>query len=267
MPRKPDELFRSTAAYYARYRAGYPPPLFEHLAARFALDHTQTVLDLGCGTGQLAIPLSRHVARVLAVDPEPAMLDEGAHLAAERGAANIAWIRGDSYHLDELGLPALDLVTMGAAFHWMDREATLDRLDQLVVPGGAVVIASGGAPATKTPAPWEHTITTVRTKYLGTARRAGSGTYTHPTEGHTEILRRSPFSHIETREWTWTLQRDLDSIIRLQFSYSYSAPAQFSDEHQRQAFENELREALSDQFPGDTVTEQIRTEALIATRP
>lgn len=267
MPREPDELFRSTAAYYARYRAGYPASLFDHLAVRFALDHTQTVLDLGCGTGQLAIPLSGHVARVLAVDPEPAMLDEGARLAAEHGAANIAWIRGDSYHLDELGLPPLDLVTMGAALHWMDREATLARLDQLVVPGGAVVIASGGAPGTKTPAPWEDTITTVRTKYLGAARRAGSGTYTHPAEGHTEVLRRSPFAHVETREWIWTLERDLDSVIGLQFSYSYCAPAQFSDERQRQAFEDELRAALTDRFPGDTFTEQIRTEALIATRP
>ncbi|MGH8967137.1 MAG: class I SAM-dependent methyltransferase, partial [Actinomycetes bacterium] len=243
------------------------PQLFDHLTARFGLDHTQTVLDLGCGTGQLAIPLAAHVARVLAVDPEPAMLHEGARLAADHDAANIDWVRGDSYHLDQLDLPALDLAVIGAAFHWMDRDDTLGLLDQHVTPGGAVVIASGGAPATKTPPPWEDTITAIRGKYLGAARRAGSGTYTHPAEGHAEVLRRSPFAHVETREWTWTLHRDLDQVIGLQFSYSYSAPAQFTDEHQRQAFEDELRAALTDQFPAGDFTEQIRTEALIVTRP
>lgn len=267
MPYQPDELFRSTATYYARYRPGYPPQLFDHLAERFHLDRTQTVLDLGCGTGQLAIPLATHVARVIAVDPEPAMLDEGARLVAERGAGNIEWRRGDSFHLDQLDLPALDLITMGATFHWMDRDTTLADLDKLVVPGGAVVIASGGAPGTKTPPPWDNTVTAVRAKYLGEARRAGSGTYTHPAEGHAQILRRSPFSHVDTREWSWTLERDLDSVIGLQFSYSFSAPAQFVDDAQCRAFEDELRESLTEQFRDGIFREDIRTEALIATRP
>jgi ubiquinone/menaquinone biosynthesis C-methylase UbiE len=267
MAHKPDELFRSTAAYYARYRPGYPPQLFDHLAEHFGLDRTQTVLDLGCGTGQLAIPIARHVTRVIAVDPEPAMLREGIRLAAEHGSTNIEWRPGDSYHLDELRLSALDLVTMGATFHWMDRDATLAALDQLVVPGGAVIIASGGAPGTKTPPPWEEIITTIRIKYLGAARRAGSGTYSHPAEGHADILRRSPFAHVDTQEWTWSIDHDLDSLIGLQFSYSYSAPAQFADEQQRRTFEDELRDALTAAYPDRVFREDIRTEALIATRP
>lgn len=266
MPYTPDELFRSTAPYYARYRAGYPPELFAHLAERFALDGTQTVLDLGCGTGQLAIPLAPYVARVIAIDPEPTMLEHGALLATQRDITNIDWRQGDSFHLTELDLPELALATMGASFHWMDREATLHELDQLIAPGGAVVIASGGPPGTTTPPPWEDIVTSIRTKYLGSARRAGSGTYTHPTQTHGDILRQSAFSHVETPEWNWTKTRDLDSVIGLQFSYSYSAPAQFDNEHQRQEFERDLRQTLGAAFPDGIFRETIRTEALIATR-
>lgn len=68
-------------------------------------------------------------------------------------------------------------------------------------------------------------------------------------------------------EWTWTLDRDLDSVVGLQFSFSYSAPAQFDNDEQRAAFESELRAALTEQFPAGVFREQIRTEALIATRP
>ncbi|SFE22659.1 Methyltransferase domain-containing protein [Actinopolyspora alba] len=263
----PAELFASTAPYYARYRPGYPPEFFSYLADRFALNGAQTVLDLGCGTGQIAIPLAPHVARVIAVDPEPSMLDEGRRLAAEHGADTIDWRHGDSHHLHELTLPTLDLATMGASFHWTDRDALLAELDTLIAAHGAVVVLSGGAPGEHTPAPWEETITDIRTRYLGPARRAGSSTYTHPKESHAEVLARSPFSHVDTVTWTWHLPRDLDAIVGLQFSYSYFAPAQFDDENIRARFEHDLRTELATQFPHGDFTDIIHTEALIATRP
>lgn len=262
----PDELFRSTAPYYARYRPGYPREFFDYLVERFGLDGTQQVLDLGSGTGQIALPLAAHVAQVYAVDPEPSMLTEGRQLAEERGIGNIDWTVGHSYKLTELDLPVLDLVTMGAAFHWMDRDTVLSELDRRIAPGGGVVVVSGGAPASQEP-PWVDTITKVRTRYLGAARRAGSRIYTHPDEDHADVLRRSAFSQVETREWDWTLDRDLDSLVGLQFSYSFSAPAQFQDERQRADFERDLRVALAEQVPSGVFREQIRTQALIATRP
>lgn len=263
----PDELFASTAPYYGRFRSGYPPAFFEYLVGRFGLDGAQTVLDLGCGTGQIALQLAPHVAQVLAVDPEPTMLEQGRRLADERGVTNIDWQLGNSRHLDKLGLSNLDLVTMGASFHWTDRDALLSTLDTLVAPDGAVVVASGGAPGEQSPPAWNDTIAAVRARYLGAARRAGSGTYSHPEERHADVLRRSPFSHIETVDWRWQLPRDLDSVVGLQFSFSYSAPALFGDEATRVRFEQELRTELSKDFPAGEFTETICTEALIATRP
>lgn len=125
----PNELFRSTGPYYACYRPGYPREFMDYLVTRFGLDGTQEVLDLGCGTGQIALPLAPHVARVVAVDPEPSMLIEGRHLAERRTVGNIDWIAGDSYRLVELDLPKLALVTMGASFHWMNRATVLHDLD------------------------------------------------------------------------------------------------------------------------------------------
>ncbi|MEV5507874.1 class I SAM-dependent methyltransferase [Streptomyces orinoci] len=261
----PHELFASTAPYYARYRPGYEPALYDLLAARFSLDGTQRLLDLGTGTGVLALPLAKLVGHVTAVDPEPGMLDQARRLAAEQGITNIDWRLGDSTTLSRMGLEPVLLTVMGSAFHWMDRDQTLRDLGQLITPEGAVIIASGGAPDDLEPAPWLDLIAEVRTRYLGPERRAGSGTYTHPKEHHQEVLARSPFANVETIRWDRTLTRTLDEVIGLQFSYSYSSPAQLGAH--KDAFERDLRQALTEFNPTGTFDEVVRTEAIIATRP
>jgi hypothetical protein len=89
-------LFTGTAWYYARYRPGYPEAFFADLVARFHLDGTGRLLDMGCGTGQLTIPLAQHVAAAIGMDPEPEMLAEAARQAQAAHVTNVTWAQGSS---------------------------------------------------------------------------------------------------------------------------------------------------------------------------
>ncbi|MFY4721508.1 hypothetical protein [Streptomyces sp. LaBMicrA B280] len=131
---------------------------------------------------------------------------------------------------------------MGAAFHWADRDQVLRDLDQLVVPEGAAALASGGAPGSVELPRWSDVITAVRTKYLGPERRGGSSTYSHPKESHQEVLKRSPFTSVQTFRWDRRVTSTLDQLVRRQHSFSYSSPAQLGDAQPK--FERELRAAL-----------------------
>jgi trans-aconitate methyltransferase len=53
------DLYRGTAAFYARFRPPYPASLLEDLAARLPVSGRGRLLDLACGTGQAALPLAK----------------------------------------------------------------------------------------------------------------------------------------------------------------------------------------------------------------
>ncbi len=65
------DLFAGTAPYYARYRPGYPGAVLGHLRAAFNLDGTGRLLDLGCGTGEVARPLHADFEEVVGLDVSP----------------------------------------------------------------------------------------------------------------------------------------------------------------------------------------------------
>lgn len=256
--------FVSAEDHYACFRPRYPDGLFALLADRFGLDGTQRVLDLGCGPGTVALELARRVNTVFAVDPAAGMLKQGQALAVERGIRNVRWQQGDSNALLSLGLPPLDLVVMAKSYHWMDRVQVLDDLDRITTEQAGIIILSAG-PLGTTPLPgWAPVVANVRATYLGTARRAGSGTYPELAETYQSTVERSPFSTIEVVRFDQVVVTSTEQLIGLQLSNSYSTPAQLGE--RKESFEEDLRRALLAHDPSGRYEETIRTEALIATR-
>ena len=104
-------LFETTAPYYARFRPSYPPEFVEHVVQRFGLDGRGSLLDLGCGTGQLTAPLAPYFAQVIGMDPETEMLEQAEQCAKQASISNIRWLKGGSTNLHS-GLGPIRLVTM-----------------------------------------------------------------------------------------------------------------------------------------------------------
>ncbi|GAA3221470.1 class I SAM-dependent methyltransferase [Nonomuraea helvata] len=249
-------LFAGTGVFYARFRPGYPKVFFDDLVRRFGLDGSGRLLDLGCGTGQLAIPLAGHVAEAVGVDPEPDMLAEAARQALAGEVGNVTWVRASSADLpDTLG--RFRLVTMGRSFHWMDREQVLGALAGMVEDGGGVVIANDGCLA-RAVVPWQHAIEEVQHRFIGPQVSAG-GT---PARPHGAVLADSAFRDV-TRvvhefERSWTTDRIIGYL------YSTSLPLRRLLGDRRPAFEQELADALLAADPSGRFVEPVTLEVLIA---
>ena len=107
---------------YLQYEDARLRPALD-LIARIPLEHPSSIVDLGCGAGNVAQWLARRWpdARIDGVDGDAAMLDRARDSTA--GASNFRWIQADlaQWRPD---VPA-DLVYSNAALHWLDRHDTL----------------------------------------------------------------------------------------------------------------------------------------------
>jgi len=120
------------------------PDAFERKIAitRRLLTPDSTVLDVGCGTGSLALILAPHVARVHGLDVSPEMMRIARGKAEEQGADNV------SFHVGTLPTAtfepeSLDVVMAWSLLHLVpDRAATLKTLYDLCKPGGSLVTST-----------------------------------------------------------------------------------------------------------------------------
>ena len=258
------DTFKGSARYYARYREGYPDEFFELLKSKFTLSENDRVLDLGCGTGQIAVPLAGSVKEVVAMDPEPEMIAEGKEQATSGSLNNITWIVGGSEDLPDLGdkLGRFKLVTIGTAFHWMDRKNTLDELFELISGDGGIAIAWNDSIWSGNAHKWQTEVREIIRKYLGEERRAGSGTYNVVPIKHEEFIAESSFKKMETWNHHRVRSVTLDELIGNLYSTSMANPFVLGEK--KDAFESELRQALARLNYSDSFRSEGDVEAILA---
>lgn len=112
-------------------------------------DDSLTVLDVGGGSGALAVRVAEAGNAVTLIDPSPDALAAAGRRAEERGVAGLLTaIVGDLDSLTDLAQGPFDLVlchdVLGVA---VDPQAALDQLHGVLRPGGHMSLVVGQLPA------------------------------------------------------------------------------------------------------------------------
>ncbi len=130
--------FGRTAVDYERYRPGFPPSFFDTLMDRGWIAAGERAVDLGTGTGSVALGLAERHLDVTGVDISPELLVVATEAAVDRGlSAQFREARAES-----TGLPSssYDLVTAGQCWWWFDGAAVIEEAHRILRPGGRVII-------------------------------------------------------------------------------------------------------------------------------
>jgi len=256
------EIFKGAAWYYARFRRGYPVSFYKHIIKIFKLNKESRALDLGTGTGQIAIPLSRIVKEVVAIDPDGEMLREGKSLALKKRISNIIWVKARAEDIsNKLGF--FDVTTIGASFHWMDQDKVLEEVYKIANEGGGIVLVSNTSSIHRNRGndAWKDVVLETIKKYLGEKRRAGKGYFNETKDRYEDVLARSRFTALETFKDKYVQKWDVDSIMGFLYSTSYAARWLFGNHIEE--FENDLKKSLLKLNKTGKFTETAVLEALI----
>ncbi|KAI1135740.1 S-adenosyl-L-methionine-dependent methyltransferase [Hypoxylon sp. FL0543] len=146
----PEQTFRAyTQAQgeaYAADRPRYPPKLFE-----FIIDHhsstggqLDTVVDVGCGTGQATRDLAPYFANAIGLDPSKGMISAARHsftsaISPVRFEVSAAEVLGADL-TPPIAQGSIDLLTAATAAHWFDMTKFWFSAARMLKPGGTVAI-------------------------------------------------------------------------------------------------------------------------------
>ena len=128
--------FTGRAQDYDRYRQRYPADeILARLRTWCGLTPQWLVADIGAGTGMAAEIFLANGNRVIAVEPNPDML---AHMRAAFASTPQLEIVDATAEATTLPSGSVDLIAVGRAFHWFDRERSLAEFRRILSPGGWV---------------------------------------------------------------------------------------------------------------------------------
>ncbi len=247
--------------FYHRYRRGYPREVIDILVGTFGLTSNDIVVDLGCGTGQLTLPIARRVRAVAGVDPEPDMLARARRAASEQGIGNVSWLLGADPDLPALTALLADrqagAVTIGQALHWMRYGELFPALVPLLRPGGGVAVITNGTPLWLLDNAWSRALRGFLEQWRGGKLTDACGTDDASQQRYRDSLAAAGFEVTETSvEYTGEL--DLEHLVG---GLCSALPAhRLPPPDQRSAFAEQVGRALE---PCTRFTERVRVRMLL----
>ncbi len=135
---------RGKAALYARYRSDYTAKSIESLVHHARLTTSDTIADLGAGTGILTRHLLAHARQVFAVEPADDM-----RAVAEEAIrdARVRWIAGTG-EATTLDAKSVDVIVCGNSFHYFDPDRARAEANRILRDSGRIVLLFHDEPET-----------------------------------------------------------------------------------------------------------------------
>lgn len=198
----------SRLAPYYKYRAPYVEELFAGLAQKIGLNSRSRLLDVCCGSGEVAVRLAGHAGKIYAIDGSAEMMS----FAPTRD--NVFYAQCDVnttiFRADE----PIDHIFVGRAMHWVGIDGLKNLIDANLGPRGTVVTCTALYLPNQ---PWQPALERVLQKY-------GK----QPGKGQVDVagipkLGALGFEVADRLQFTRRARFDLRQLMLVQLSYGHGA--------------------------------------------
>ncbi|MFS0839054.1 class I SAM-dependent methyltransferase [Paenibacillus sp. 1P03SA] len=99
-------------------------------------------LDLGAGTGIFSRALAERGANITGIEPSAELIAAAVAQSPKAGLGQISYVQASA---EEFRLPdTYSFVTAVRAWHWFDRDRTLENIRRHLTPGGSLIVINSG---------------------------------------------------------------------------------------------------------------------------
>jgi SAM-dependent methyltransferase len=257
------DLYDGTAEAYDRFRPGYPAVLVDDLLGRAGVTGRGRLLDLACGTGQLAFALHSSFAETWAVDQEPGMV----RVVAAKASRDVRAVGAGAEDL-LLEANSFELVVIGNAFHRLRRDRVAARVFEWLRPGGSVALCWSDSPwAGDTE--WQRAFGAVIGRWrkrLGTEDRLPAGwADARRSKPDPEVLVAAGFEPVERFTFEVEHRWAVPELAGFVYSTSFLPGPVFGDQAPR--FEAELADELTPHLRDGALVDRVSYAYDLACKP
>ncbi len=160
--------FLGEGAGYDELRPQYPVQTLDVMLAAVGPTAHPRVVDLGAGTGKLALALAERGCTVTALDTSETMLEVACAKALAGQVAQRFETRVAPAEATGLDTQSADIVTAAQAWHWFDRDAVSAEVRRILAPGGVLALVWNTLDVS---VPWVHRYS--RIAHAGDVQREG----------------------------------------------------------------------------------------------
>ena len=129
--------FDQVASVYRASRPDYPETLIDDVLSYANLKPSDTILEIGCGTGQATKSFARRGLQIVAIDPGPEMVR-----AARETLASFANVKlGEAtFEAWPAGNSVFPLIIAAQSWHWVSPEVRFVKAAQLLSANGSLAV-------------------------------------------------------------------------------------------------------------------------------
>jgi ubiquinone/menaquinone biosynthesis C-methylase UbiE len=253
--------------------------LLDAIERTVGLDPGDPLLDLACGTGEVALAFADRLTDIWAIDLEPEMVAVARRKALDRGIGRIRWLVGRA---EDAQLPEdhFGVIALGRAFHRLNRPLIAQRGLRWLRSGG-YFIEMGASPTASVwsttssgfvepVAPWLAAAAEVYERWLPDADKSRDDVFSSsapdlPRATSQAVLTEAGFRAVAKYEFDLPYVRQIDQVIGYLCSTSYSSRDFWGDAWA--GFELDLRNTLSALVPTGVLTETIGAYFVVGQKP
>jgi trans-aconitate methyltransferase len=268
-PMSGEGMFSGVQDYYARYRPPITSEIVDTILSLCPSGATDgDMIDLGTGTGQVALAFVSKFRRIFAVEVDADMLARAQmdwNAINPTSSTEVIWEQCDVADYTVPAEASVSLVTTCRSFHWMDQPAMLARYAAQSGPAASFAVF-GDSSFWESPQDWAQAVRSCVQSFLGEKRRARSRTFEHHRRPYAEIVAESEFSNVGEatvpvgRRWTFA------QVIGYLYSTTFASRDLFGDRVEE--FEKAVLEVLASYADERGIlTESASFKIVVGTKP